>query len=131
MSRASIPASSLEAFLDALSTGATVGEACAAAHIGRSTACGYRRRNRDFAARRDETLRQGRDALEDELHARAMDRADPDSPRLLIFLLARRRPEIYGRVLEVDVRVETTGSADEFRALLALSGIPFARQGDT
>ena len=103
-----------------------LGEACAAGHIGRSTAYGYRRRNPDFAARWDETLRQGLDALEGELYARAMDRDAPGSDKLLMFLLARHRHEVFGRWIEVDVRVETTGSADELRALLAISGLPFA-----
>lgn len=124
MSRPSIPASTLDRFIEAIRIGSTLKEACAAASIGRTTAYDYRRRDPEFAARWDDANAEGLDTLEGELYARAMDREDPGSGPLLLFLLARRRPEVFGRCLEVDVRVEATGSTDEFRAALALVGIP-------
>ncbi len=90
MSRPSVPPATLETFLDALSAGATSERTCAAAHTSRSTAYGYRRRDPDFAGRWDETLRQGLDALEDELHARAMDRAPPTVAALLAEVLSHQ-----------------------------------------
>jgi hypothetical protein len=123
MSRAGVGARALERFLSALAEGATVEEACRAAHVGRSTIYGYRRDDPDFASRWDAARAEGLDNLEDELFARALDRSDPQSADLLKFLLSRHRPGTFGRALrlEIDQNPETAAQISTLTAVLGLS----------
>lgn len=99
-------------FLDALTDGATIAAACATAGIGRRTAYDWRKAEPAFAAAWTEALDIGTSALEDEAVRRAVVGVDEPvfyrgevcgtvtkkSDTMLIFVLRRRRPEIYGHL---------------------------------
>ena len=79
--------------LEALELGMSPTSAAKAAGVGRSTAYLWRREDPEFAAKWDEAVAMGIDRLESEAYRRAIDSSD----KLLIFLLERRRPEVWGR----------------------------------
>ena len=61
--------------------------------MGRSTAYLWRREDPEFAAKWDDAVADGIDLLEDEARRRALEGSD----KLLMFLLERRRPEVWAR----------------------------------
>ena len=67
--------------------------AATAAGVGRSTAYLWRQEDPEFAAKWDEAVAEGIDRLESEAYRRAVAGSD----KLLIFLLERRRPEVWAR----------------------------------
>lgn len=79
------------AFLEELSQGNSVAQACRAAEIGRTTAYDWRNADEDFAARWDAAIEEGTDLLEDAAKKRAIDGSDT----LMIFLMKGRRPDKY------------------------------------
>jgi hypothetical protein len=103
-------------FIEEVSSGASIKEACAAAGFGRSTAYDLRQRDERFALRWHDALEEGTEALEEEARRRAMEGSD----HLMMFLLKARRPEIYRDRVSVDQTtraVAPTGA--EARALQA------------
>lgn len=106
VARPAISPKALTKFIDSLSKGCTINEACKAAHVGRRTMYDYRRDDPAFAARWDEAREARVDLLEQEANARAMDRNDPKSADLLRFLLRGYRRETFGEKVEVNARVE-------------------------
>ena len=98
--------------LEALARGLSPRRAAEAAGLGRSTAFLWRQQDPEFAAKWNEAVAEGIDLLEDEARRRAVDGYNERpifrdgvqvgeirtySDRLLIFLLKRRRPEVYAR----------------------------------
>jgi hypothetical protein len=110
-------------FLDALERTASVRDACAAIGVSRSTAYRHRRRCPEFARAWDEALELPIRILEDEALERALDRADPASARLLMFLLKARKPEVYGE------RSRTAEPAVDLAALVERAERAAARLG--
>ncbi len=88
-------------FLAALAEGASVRDACRAAGIAPDTAYRWRRQSTRFAAAWDEALEQALDRLETVAYRRAYQASD----RLLVWILANRRPERWN----VRQRVEHSG----------------------
>lgn len=107
-------------FIASLEGGSSVSQACERAKIGRMTAYDHRARDEEFAQRWDDALEAGADALEQEAKARAMDRDDPASGRLLQFLLKGYRRSTFGDKVEVDARVEAVTSR-EMAAIQAIA----------
>ena len=98
--------------LEALARGLSPRRAAEAAGLGRSTAFLWRQQDPEFAAKWNEAVAEGIDLLEDEARRRAVDGYNERpifrdgvqvgeirtySDRLLIFLLKRRRPEVFAR----------------------------------
>ena len=98
--------------LEALARGLSPAPAARAAGLGRSTAYLWRQSDPDFAAKWDEAVAEGIDLLELEARRRAVDGFNKRpiyhrgvqvgeitqySDKLLIFLLERRRPEVWSR----------------------------------
>jgi hypothetical protein len=97
--------------LEALALGMSPRRAANAAGVGRSTAYLWRQEDPEFAAKWDEAVAEGIDCLEDEAHRRAVEgvkrpilrrgvivgETTEYSDKLLIFLLKRRRPEVFAR----------------------------------
>ena len=79
------------AFLDALASCGQVTQAARAAGISPKTAYRWRQAYPALAPRWAAALDQGLDSLEDEAVRRAFEGSD----RLLMFVLNRRRPEVY------------------------------------
>jgi hypothetical protein len=79
--------------LEALSSGLSPARAAKAAGVGRSTAYLWRQQDPEFARKWDEAVAVGIDLLEDEARRRAFEGSD----KLLMFLLERRRPEVWAR----------------------------------
>jgi hypothetical protein len=79
--------------LEALARGVSPTSAANAAGVGRSTAYLWRQEDREFAAKWDEAVAVGIDRLETEAYRRALEGSD----KLLMFLLERRRPEVWAR----------------------------------
>lgn len=129
VSRPAIPRSALDVFTARIAAGATVGEACRSARIGRRTAYDYRTDDPEFRASWDAALEASIDALDQEARARALDRADPESARLLQFLLRGRRRHVYGDRLDVSATL-TAYTGDQlaaFRRAAALEPEAFER----
>lgn len=120
LARPSIPAQSLQRFLDALALGATIDEACKRSCIGRSTIYEYRSDDPEFAAAWTEARERAIDVLERELYVRAKDRKDPQSASLLKFALAGYRRQTFGQRVEIDAKV-TAVPLDEARRLQELA----------
>lgn len=120
LARPSIPAQSLQRFLDALALGATIDEACKRSCIGRSTIYEYRSDDPEFAAAWAEARERAIDVLEGELYVRAKDRKDPQSASLLKFALAGYRRQTFGQRVEIDAKV-TAVPIDEARRLQELA----------
>jgi hypothetical protein len=80
-------------FLAALRLGHTVSSACTEAGFSRRWAYDERDRSVSFANAWDDAIEAGTDDLEEEVRARALDRDDPRSYLLLMFLMKKRRPE--------------------------------------
>lgn len=123
--RPGTPATEAErsAFLDALSAGASVTKAAAAAGVGRSTAYDWRNADPGFASAWDAAWEAGADAAEDEAWRRAVDGVERPvhyrgervdtvreySDRLLELTLKARRPERWSdRVQVASVSVSMT-----------------------
>lgn len=100
IARPSIPVRALDVFIDGLAEGMTVREACRSANVGYRTMYDYRRDDPEFAARWDSAREESVDRLEAEAQARAMDRTDPDSAKLLTFLLRGRRRQVFGEKVQ-------------------------------
>lgn len=105
VARPTIPQAALDAFVKAIREGATVAEACTAAHIGETTARRYRDSFPEFAQAWADAYEARTDLLEQEAEKRALNRMDPESGRLITFLLRGRRRKVYGDKLEVDATV--------------------------
>ncbi len=88
-------------FLAALAEGVSVRDACRIAGISRDTVYRWRRRSTRFAAAWDEALERALDRLETVAYRRAFEASD----RLLMWILANRRPERWN----VRQRVEHSG----------------------
>ena len=80
-------------FLAALLAGETITKACQTAGISRRLAYYWRNEDQEFADEWDECQARGSDQFEDELRDRALDRNDPKSHTLLMFLLKKLNPE--------------------------------------
>ena len=132
--------------LEALARGMSPTPAARAAGLGRSTAYLWRQSDPDFAAKWDEAVAEGIDLLELEARRRAVDGFNKRpiyhrgvqvgeitqySDKLLIFLLERRRPEVWSRSRNAncpagfarshDAEVETK---EEVLARYKLLGLP-------
>lgn len=129
VARPAISPKALTKFIDSLSKGCTINEACKAAHVGRRTMYDYRRDDPAFAARWDEAREARVDLLEQEANARAMDRNDPKSADLLRFLLRGYRRETFGEKVEVNATVQaiTAGELAAARAAAEADPETFAR----
>jgi len=79
--------------LEALARGMSPARAAKVAGVGRSTAYLWRREDPEFAQKWDDAVADGIDLLEDEVCRRALEGSD----KLLMFLLERRRPEVWAR----------------------------------
>jgi hypothetical protein len=100
----------VQAFLDALAHCGQVTQAARAAGISPKTAYRWRQAYPDLAPRWAAALEQGLDRLEDEAVRRAFEGSD----RLLMYVLNRRRPEVYS-AHRADSRVAgTTKHAIDF-----------------
>jgi len=80
-------------FLAALFSGSSVTKACKVAGFGRTTAYDEKDRNPEFSRAWEEAIAAQGDELIDEVRVRALDREDPKSHTLLMFLLKGLRPE--------------------------------------
>ena len=102
-------------FLRALSSEPVVWVACEKAGVSRSVA--YLTRKQDDAFRRewDDALENGLDSLEVELHRRGRKNSD----RAAMFLLAHRRPEVFGDASqETNLSMETADVMVLFQSLV-------------
>ncbi len=127
------PEHAREAFLGALSAGASITAACRSADLGRTTVYGWRASDDDFARSWDEAIEGGTDRLEDEAFRRAHDGVaepvisggrqvlDADgaplvvrrySDNLLVTLLKARRPERFKDRLAADLRADVKVGPD-------------------
>ena len=134
------PQRAREAFLGALSAGASIAAACREARIGRTTAYDMRTADADFATAWDEAIEGGTDRLEDEAFRRAHDGVpepvissgrqvlDADgvplvirrySDGLLTTLLKARRPDRYKDRVASELKAEVTLDGGGIPALLA------------
>jgi hypothetical protein len=113
----------MDRFLDAMSRTGSVSEACAAAQVGRSTVYRHRRESPPFARAWNEALELATEALEDEARARAFDRSDPGSVRLLMFLLKAHKRTVYGE------RARPAEPAVDLAELVEQAGRAAARLG--
>ena len=82
-----------QVFLEALEVCGNITAAAAAANLPRSTLYLWRHQEPAFAAAWEDALTLGIAALED----RALELATADNERLIMFLLAARKPEVYGQ----------------------------------
>lgn len=107
-------------FLEALTQTANVTAAAELAGVSRRALYKWRNANEDFARAWNEALELGLDALEDALMVRAKDgttrpiyqqgklvgHEQQFDNRAAEFILERRRPEVWGARLKVDVTVD-------------------------
>jgi hypothetical protein len=122
--------------LEALARGMSPTSAANAAGVGRSTAYLWRHEDPEFAAKWDAAVAQGIDRLEDEAHRRAVEGVKRPvyrggvlvgemtkySDTLLMFLIKRRRPEVYGRSHDGSRKVDLI-SVEEARSRLKELGL--------
>lgn len=103
------------AFLEALKRTMNVRVACEQAGVGYSTVYRRKARHKKFSRAWDRAVDQAVDALELQAYKLAMgSKGDPDkgvepepaSERMIIFLLTKRRPKVYGDT----TRLEHTGA---------------------
>ena len=117
-------------FLGALFSGSSVTKACKFAGVGRTTIYDERDRNSEFRRDWDEAIAAQGDVLIDEVRTRALDREDPKSHTLLMFLLKGLRPEfrdnyktetkvVHAKALEIDL---SGAIKDEALAILLEQG---------
>lgn len=87
-------------FLDALSEFGNVTQSCLAANVGRAAMYAWKAQDPEFSDAWDEALVLGVNGLEDK----ALDYAIAGNDKLIMFLLASRRPEVYQprQLLEVN-----------------------------
>lgn len=107
-----IPAESIDKFIDRIAAGDSVSNACRASNVGRRTVYDLRSRDDGFAARWDEAIESGTDAIEQK----AVDLALDGDRSLIMFLLRGRRRGTYGDKVQVDAKVEAV-PVDEVVAL--------------
>jgi hypothetical protein len=127
--------------LEALAHGMSPARAANAAGVGRSTAYLWRQEDPEFAAKWDEAVAEGIDRLEDEVYRRAVEGVKRPvyrggvlvgeitkySDKLLMFLLQRRRPEVYARSHGASGNVDTKVlSVEEARSRFEKLGLPVA-----
>lgn len=94
-------------FLAALLAGETVTKACQTAGISRRLAYYWKAEDEEFAGEWEEAQARGSEQFEDELRERALDRNDPRSHTLLMFLLKKLDPAFKeSSKLEVSTKVE-------------------------
>jgi hypothetical protein len=125
--------------LEALARGMSPTSAANAAGVGRSTAYLWRQEDPEFAVKWDEAVANGIDLLEDEARRRAVEGVKRPvyrrgvlvgeiteySDGLLIFLLKRRRPEVYGdRMTRREKLTPKVLSLEESRSRLKRLGLP-------
>ena len=127
--------------LEALALGMSPMRAANAAGVGRSTAYLWRQEDPEFAAKWDEAVAEGIDRLEDEAFRRAVKGVKRPvyrggvlvgeiteySDRLLMFLLKRRRPEVYARSHDASRKVDKVDtkrlSEEEARSRIEALGL--------
>jgi hypothetical protein len=117
--------------LKALALGMSPTRAAKAAGVGRSTAYLWRQEDPEFAAKWDEAVAQGIDRLEDEALRRAVEGVKRPvyrggvlvgeiteySDKLLMFLLKRRRPEVYDRSHDGSRKVDSMSVEEQLKEL--------------
>ena len=94
------PASTLDKFLEVLSTAANVRASAAAAGISPRTAYRHQKSDPDFAERWRVAVLDALSRIEERIFNAALD-GDMQAAR---WLLARRMPEVYGRRVEMEHR---------------------------
>ena len=127
--------------LEALALGMSPMRAANAAGVGRSTAYLWRQEDPEFAAKWDEAVAEEIDRLEDEAFRRAVKGVKRPvyrggvlvgeiteySDRLLMFLLKRRRPEVYARSHDASRKVDKVDtkrlSEEEARSRIEALGL--------
>jgi hypothetical protein len=82
-------------FLGVLAQTCCVSKACVASRVSRQTAYNHRKRFPKFRKKWDEAIEVGIEVLEAEVRYRALDRNDPASHILLMFLLKAHKPRVY------------------------------------
>lgn len=92
----------MDRFLDRLRLSPNVTKACKAAGVPRSTVYTWRSKWVTFANQWDEALEEATDLLVDKAWKMAL----ADNERMIMFLLAAHRPDVYGTQAR---RVELTG----------------------
>lgn len=107
-------------FLEKLSECAVVSHACAEAGISPVALYAWRRDDADFRAAWEEALALGLLAIEDKATEFAM----AGSEKLMMFILAARKPEVYGQrqSIELNSTVQVSvrnASVDDLKAELA------------
>src|SRR6476469_8107431 len=95
-------------FLMALQLGHSVKRACEISDTPRRTAYYWRSEDVDFADAWKEAIDCSVEVLEDEVRQRALDREDPKSATMLIFLLKKHRPE-YRDNFKTESTVKVSG----------------------
>lgn len=117
---ARVAAGRRERFLLALTEKPDVLAACKRAGLPRTTAYAYRRQHPEFMKAWDDALEQGLDALEHAYIARALNGTrrpvfqggklvghEPQfNDRATEFILSRRRPDVWGERVKVDLTVD-------------------------
>jgi hypothetical protein len=88
-------------FLDVLEKCANPEVAAARAGISMSAVQWHRRANPRFAASYDDLADELVGALESEAYMRSLDRDDPASSKLLMFMLTSLKPDVYGTKVTV------------------------------
>jgi hypothetical protein len=94
------------AFLNALHDGHTVTKAAKAAGVARRTLYDIREREVDFRAAWDQAIEEGADRVQQEVRDRALDKNDPKSHILLIFLLKGLRPQFKENYRDKPIQIE-------------------------
>ena len=138
------PPRARDAFLGALSAGASITAACRTADVGRTTVYGWRTSDEAFARAWDDAIEGGTDRLEDEAFRRAHDGvAEPVisggrqvldaegaplmvrrySDSLLTTLLKARRPDRYRDRVSADVTASVKVGPDADEAFVAIVGL--------
>jgi hypothetical protein len=125
--------------LEALARGMSPTSAANAAGVGRSTAYLWRQKDPQFAQNWDEVVAEGIDRLEDEAYRRAVEGVKRPvyrggvvvgeitkySDKLLIFLLKRRRPEVFAGSDDASGKGDTKAlSVEEARSGAERLGLP-------
>ena len=122
--------------LKALALGMSPVRAAKVAGVGRSTGYLWRQEDPEFAQKWDEAVAEGIDRLEDEAHRRAVEGVKHPvyrggvlvgemtkySDKLLMFLMKRRRPEVYARSHDGSRKVDSM-SVEEARLRLKELGL--------
>lgn len=96
-----------------LANGKTISAACEAMGVPRRTVYAFSAEHPEFKAAMSDAKEASADILLDEARSRALDREDPKSATMLIFLIKGLRPEYKENYKpEVNVRVERSKTLD-------------------